>query len=511
MTQRSELQKTWAGLTSGQHLTHEEYEQLRNALNDGRIGPELVADLQLHRALAAQRAIDESSQLFVDRLSAALSSHPTTIVPEQQAVPPPAAAPPELVDVVPSQRANVRRPKKASLRIHPLVLTLAFSTASVVMLLAMMLHRYDTVKQQLAEVTEQLHSQQSEFDRQIARERAGNTNVSTQPAERTEEPVGRLEKPIAYEAPELARLTGADSAVWRDGPTSSALQAGAWELESGTAELTMPGGSQLLLTGPTSFDLKDGHHIAIERGSLTAFVAPDDIGFCISTPTSRIVDLGTEFQVAVSDDGKTEVSLIEGEVVVIPWDDGPAGKRWRLAKNSFEKTIVSPSTNEGRRMLATQTVGSDRFEGQIRLEDATVDLDSQEHFERLRDGLKTKLASSPADAVADWLQLAQTMNATTGLVELNGETIPIEGLQDVLKFENGLLNMSKLLPPGDFQQNRSFSGKVNINGQERTFTNPAEYEAFRKEMFQSLPSFGLPSPAQTQFEIDKQNNPFQTK
>ncbi len=275
-------------------------------------------------------------------------------------------------------------------------------------------------------------------------------------------------------------------------------------------ELTLVGGAHILLEGPATINLIGPQHVAVARGNLTALVPPEDLGFRVSTPTARIIDLGTEFRVSVSDDGQTDVELLQGEVVVIPWDDGPAGKRWRLARNEFENVTVSPSAEDGQRMLASQAVGPDRFRGQIRLAGASIDLDSQDHFDRLRNGVKTKLATSPGDAVADWLQLTRTLSATTGVVNLNGEEIPISGLEGVLDFEN-LLHGGDFPLAGNSQQNSSFSGTVNINGQQRTFTNPAEYEAFRKEMFQSLPGFGLPSPAQTQFEIDKQTNPFQPK
>lgn len=162
-------------------------------------------------------------------------------------------------------------------------------------------------------------------------------------------------------------------------------------------------------------------------------------------------------------------------------------------------------------MLASQAVGPDDFQGQIRLAGVSIDLDSQDHFDRLRHGVRTKLAASPDDAVEDWLRLTRTLNATTGVFNLNGKEFPISGLEGVLDFESGLQKGANFPPSGSSQQNSSFSGTVNINGQERTFSTPAEYEAFRKEMFRSLPGFGLPGPGQTQFETDKQTNPFLPK
>lgn len=514
MTQRSELQEAWTYYSAGLQLTDAEHERLQRAFRDKRIGSELVADLQLHRSLETLEDIKASRADFVEDVLAACLESRTAEKPKQDMSPLHIPAPPPLIETAPSKLTTVRRQKRPSVWTHPLVLLLAFSSFMMVLLVAVMVERYGSMKQQIAEVTDQLESQRKEFDRQIIVERTRNRQSTAPPTEATVKPEETQQAsvpPPASDDPEsFARLTHSEDAVWRVKPTSQSLPPGEWELKSGSMELTLIGGSHLSLEGPATINLIGPQHVAVERGNLTVLVPPEDLGFRISTPTARIIDLGTEFRVSVSDDGQTDVELLQGEVVVIPWDDGPTGKRWRLARNEFENATVSPSAADGQRMLASQAVGPDGFDGQISLAGAAIDLESQDHFDRLRNGVKTKLATSPRDAVADWLELSRTLNTTTGLVNLNGKEIPISGLEGVLDFEN-LLNGGNLLPAGSSQQNSSFSGTVNINGQQRTFTNPAEYEAFRKEMFQSLPGFGLPGPAHTQFEIDKETNPFQPK
>lgn len=513
MTQRSELQEAWTYYSAGQHLSDAERECLQRAFQDKRVGSELVADLQLHRSLETLEDIEASGADFVEDVLAACLETRTAEKPKQDMMPLPIPAPPPLVETIPSKRTTGRRKKRPSVWAHPLVLLLAFSSFVMVLLLAFMVERYGSMKQQIVEVTDQLESQRKKFDRQIIVERTRNRQSAAPPIESTVKPVATQQSAVrpAADGPEsFARLTHSEDAVWRTKPTSESLPPGEWELKSGSMELTLIGGSHLFLEGPATINLIGPQHVAVERGNLTALVPPEDLGFRISTPTARIIDLGTEFRVSVSDDGQTDVKLLQGEVVVIPWDDGPTGKRWRLARNEFENVTVSPSAEDGQRMLASRAVGPDGFDGQIRLAGAAIDLDSQDHFDRLHNGVKTKLATSPRDAVADWLELSRTLNTTTGLVNLNGKEIPISGLEGVLDFEN-LLNGGDFPPAGNSQKNSSFSGTVNINGQQRTFTNPEEYEAFRKEMFQFLPGFGLPGPAQTQFEIDKQTNPFQPK
>lgn len=519
MTERSELQKAWADYSAGLQLTDAEHTCLQHALNDGRRGSELVADLQVHRTLETLQEIDETGRGFVNDVSAACFSGQTSRKSEQEIPPRPSLVSPQLVDVSLSNPKTVRRQKRPSLWTHPVVAILAFSSFAMLALLALMVEQYGSMKQQIVEVTDRLESQRKEFDRQIIAERTRSQPVSVPPAEQDVDPVVTQQAPLPPPtskiaerfAESFARLTNFENAVWKTAPASASLPPGEWELESGSTELTLIGGSRLQIEGPAIINLIGPQHVALDRGILTANVPPQDIGFRLSTPTSRIIDLGTEFRVSVSDDGQTDVELLRGEVVVIPWDDGPTGKRWRLAKNGFEKATVSPSAADGQRMLASQAVGPDGFLGQIRMAGAAIDLDSRDDFDRLQQGVRTKLAVSPSEAVDDWLDLTRTLNATTGSVTLNGKEIPISGLEGVLNFENGLLNVGNFPPKGSSQQKSSFSGTVNINGQQRTFSNQEEYEAFRNEMFQSLPGFGLPGPAQSQFDVDKQANPFQPK
>lgn len=515
MTERSELQEVWADYSAGLQLSDAQHECLQKSFNDGRYGSELVADLQINRTLETLKEIEESGQTFVDHVSAACLGVRPEEKPERQVTPPPILARPRLAEVTVSTPGTFRRQKRSSLWTNPVMVILAGSSFAMVVLLAVMVERYSSMKQQMVKVTDRLESQRKEFGRQIIAERTRQQQAAVPPSKQDVQPVVTQQTPVpppTSEVPEsFARLTRSENAVWRTDPVSTSLPPGEWELKSGSTELTLIGGSRLQIEGPANINLIGPQHVALHRGVLTASVPPEDIGFRISTPTSRIIDLGTKFRVSVSDDGQTDVELLQGEVVVVPWDDGPTGKRWRLAKNRFERATVAPSAEDGQRMLVSQVVGPDGFLGHIRLAGASIDIDSRADFDRLQEGVRTKLATSPNETAADWLDLTRALNATTGSVTLNGEEIPISGLEGVLNFENGLLNAGNFPSASSSQQNSSFSGTVNINGQQRTFSNQKEYEAFRKEMFQSLPGFGLPGPAQSQFDVDKQSNPFQPK
>jgi hypothetical protein len=85
-------------------------------------------------------------------------------------------------------------------------------------------------------------------------------------------------------------------------------------LETGYAELRMDSGVTLVIEGPAHFDLVSPSKVLLHSGNLSARVPEEAIGFQVDTPTARVVDLGTEFCLNVSEDGETEVHVIEGQV-----------------------------------------------------------------------------------------------------------------------------------------------------------------------------------------------------
>lgn len=112
-------------------------------------------------------------------------------------------------------------------------------------------------------------------------------------------------------------------AVWAD-PSSVAaegsfLKTGVQQsLSSGCAELTAANGLRVIVQGPASFTLEKPNVLTLASGRLTASVPKPAHGFTVNTPTARIVDLGTEFGVAVAGTGGTDVQTFVGTVSVAP-------------------------------------------------------------------------------------------------------------------------------------------------------------------------------------------------
>lgn len=93
------------------------------------------------------------------------------------------------------------------------------------------------------------------------------------------------------------------------------LPAGSVELIRGQATLQMQNGAEVILEAPARGELVSGTLFRLEHGRITVRVPEQAIGFRVLTPTAEIVDLGTEFGVAVEADGASEVHVFRGLVV----------------------------------------------------------------------------------------------------------------------------------------------------------------------------------------------------
>jgi len=117
----------------------------------------------------------------------------------------------------------------------------------------------------------------------------------------------------------VAELTGEFEAAWAAGTLAphrgAFLRAGRnLDLESGFAEVTFANGSRVLLEGPARFETTDADTARLRRGKLVASVGPEAEGFTVLTPQLSIMDLGTEFAVAVDEHGVNEVHVFQGRV-----------------------------------------------------------------------------------------------------------------------------------------------------------------------------------------------------
>lgn len=94
------------------------------------------------------------------------------------------------------------------------------------------------------------------------------------------------------------------------------LPPGMLELESGVALIEFDSGARLALQGPARLELIDPNQACLHEGAASVRCDHGVYGFSLKTPTSTVIDLGTEFGVAVEAGGAAEVHVLDGEVEV---------------------------------------------------------------------------------------------------------------------------------------------------------------------------------------------------
>lgn len=151
-------------------------------------------------------------------------------------------------------------------------------------------------------------------------------------------------------------------------------------LASGEVELTYGTGTKLLLIGPAEFDVSEVGG-TLHRGGLVASVTEDGHGFTIDTPNGKVVDLGTEFGVAVDDFGVSEVSVFQGKVEAFPSSAGSGGKKFELTKGhglQWNQDDLVPFDADLRRFTSSvlrRQIDTGAQDGQISLVDRFRDLE----------------------------------------------------------------------------------------------------------------------------------------
>ena len=125
----------------------------------------------------------------------------------------------------------------------------------------------------------------------------------------------------------VARITATQACVWGDMPSplkfaSELLPGQHVDLRDGLVEVTYSDGASVILEGPAIYEVGEVGKGTLEAGSLTATVPRPAVGFSITTPSSVVVDLGTEFGVKVNRFGHSEVHVFRGRVTASSTNNG---------------------------------------------------------------------------------------------------------------------------------------------------------------------------------------------
>jgi hypothetical protein len=127
---------------------------------------------------------------------------------------------------------------------------------------------------------------------------------------------------VAIQSTDVATVLLTEECRWRDGQIISEGQrlGGRLDLVSGLAVLRFDGGAELILRGDSELELLSSGESMLHRGDVVVRASEVAAGFRLLTPSSELIDLGTEFSVRVADAGATTLSVLEGEVSVRPLD-----------------------------------------------------------------------------------------------------------------------------------------------------------------------------------------------
>lgn len=264
-------------------------------------------------------------------------------------------------------------------------------------------------------------------------------------------------------------------------------------LFAGSVELTFDEGAVVAVHGPIEFRPLSTGQLELRRGRLLASVPHKAIGFTVSTPTSKIVDLGTEFEVAVNEAGESDVQVLKGEVEVASTTQHEDNvQKWRLLPDNFNRaSFFALPQIEGPVPISASLQGrGGQFQGFISLNGKTAEFNSPEAFDNVRRRAVTELVRSQENALAQWKEFVDSMQDNMqGFMKLNGQEMQFGSLQDVMRMQNGMLQRMQKL--GVNSNASSFSGSINVNGKVMTFKTREEYEAARQAAFGPAATFGI--------------------
>ena len=297
------------------------------------------------------------------------------------------------------------------------------------------------------------------------------------------------ETPPVVAATQFVTLTKAKNPVWeREETVGAKFGDELVQLLGGSIELTFDDGAVVTLQGPVEFQPRTADQLTLRRGKLSAAVPEKAIGFSVLTPTSEVVDLGTEFEVSVKGTGASDVRVRKGEIEVAPSGLGRTNTRkWKLVPGGLNRAsfFARPNDDKTSPIAASVQGANGRFEGIISLNGKTAEFRSASTFNNVHERVLTQLKTSQRNTLREWQQFVDSMRQQMrGSMNFNGRQMQFGNFDEVMRLHNQLRNQA-----GSNTGNQ-FSGSININGKEIQFKTREEFEAARKAAFGAAANFG---------------------
>lgn len=152
----------------------------------------------------------------------------------------------------------------------------------------------------------------------------------------------------------IATIRESTALVRRDGAdpleVGGRVAAGELRLGQGRAELILDSGVRLVVEGPADIALASADEAFLRTGKVAVFVPEHAIGFRLLTPTSTLIDQGTEFGVVAEETGATEVHVFRGQVDLVYADAADGSdelKRLALLDRQARRVVGRDSLGEG--------------------------------------------------------------------------------------------------------------------------------------------------------------------
>ena len=207
-------------------------------------------------------------------------------------------------------------------------------------------------------------------DRDLRQQETGSSvthSVADGSAASSSEPGSSVASGLAADGPdvldakygsEVATLVECNSVVWAGNAVSELSRVTVGQelaLRRGRIKLVFDSGVEALVLAPCRLNIQDRDCVYCASGRITAKASVAGRGFVIKTPVVRVTDLGTEFGMAISESGETEVVVFEGEVdVELNSTSGPSSSEFQPRRerlNQGEAAFVN-SHGQSRRLVS---------------------------------------------------------------------------------------------------------------------------------------------------------------
>lgn len=242
----------------------------------------------------------------------------------------------------------------------------------------------------------------------------------------------------------LAKLVESKNAVW-DGGSTAYLGGDRQALQSGQLVFRMGNGALVTVTGPAEFELKSTDRMELNSGVLSANVPSQAVGFTVDTPASKVVDLGTEFDVAVDESGATGVRVHKGEVTMEPVVTSDSAKpdsskdqsskiKWNLKKGDYKWIDEKGLSHDWNLTLKLDAKGH----GAIHINGIRFQLSDKDSFDKAQQRIQAEFQKFEKEFVGR----VGNGKAFSGVINMAGTHMDFDDLRE---FRNARVNAAERL------------------------------------------------------------------